>query len=164
MYDSSGNVIAYNDDSFQDTDSTIIDLTLPTTGTYYVEVTSSPNNRASRADQTGAYELFMYTFATGSDPPAGYGDSLYAGSGDDTIIAGSADDSIAARSRTTRSSTARARVTQLSKRPVPGRYGRAQPDGRSRGQRQPDRRRSSTLTTPTRTRYDWHGHERRAAR
>ena len=37
IYDSSGQVIAYNDDSFQDTDSTIIDLTLPTTGTYYVD-------------------------------------------------------------------------------------------------------------------------------
>ena len=32
IYDSSGNVIAYNDDSFQDTDSTIIDLTLPDHG------------------------------------------------------------------------------------------------------------------------------------
>ncbi len=41
VYDANGNVIAYDDDSFQDTDSTIIDLTLPTTGTYYVEVTAS---------------------------------------------------------------------------------------------------------------------------
>ena len=32
VYDSSGKVIAYNDDSFQDTDSTIIDLTLPDHG------------------------------------------------------------------------------------------------------------------------------------
>ena len=39
VYDASGKVIAYNDDSFQDYDSTIIDLTLPSTGTYYVEVT-----------------------------------------------------------------------------------------------------------------------------
>ena len=48
---------------------------------------------------TGDYELFMYTFAPGSDPPAG--DSLYAGSGDDTIIAGSADDTIAAEPQDT---------------------------------------------------------------
>ncbi len=94
VYDSHGNVIAYNDDSFQDTDSTIIDLTLPTTGTYYVEVTAS-SKTGEPTDQTGAYELFMYTFALESDPSAG--DSLYAGSGDDTIIAGSADDTIAAQ-------------------------------------------------------------------
>ena len=30
IYNSSGQVIEYNDDSFQDSDSTIIDLTLPT--------------------------------------------------------------------------------------------------------------------------------------
>ena len=92
VYNSSGQVIAYNDDSFQDTDSTIIDLTLPTTGTYYAMVTSSPKSSALGEPLTGAYELFMYTFATDGDPPAG--DTLYAGSGDDTIIAGSADDTI----------------------------------------------------------------------
>ncbi len=98
VYDSSGKVIAYNDDSFQDTDSTIIDLTLPTTGIYYVEVTSS-SKPGEPTDQTGNYELFMYTFALGSDPSAG--DSLYAGSGDDTVIAGSADDTIAAEPQDT---------------------------------------------------------------
>jgi hypothetical protein len=93
VYDSAGNVIAYNDDSFQDTDSTIIDLTLPTTGTYYVEVTPySAPGEPSR--QTGAYELFMDTFATDEDPPAG--DTMYAGSGTDTLIGGAADDTIAA--------------------------------------------------------------------
>ena len=52
VYDSNGNVIAYNDDSFQDTDSTILDLTLPTTGTYYVEVTASAKEGgADRADR-----------------------------------------------------------------------------------------------------------------
>ncbi len=89
VYDSNGNVIAYNDDSFQDYDSTIIDLTLPTTGTYYVEVTPStkllqPGEPLS--DDTGAYELFMYTFATNGDPPAG--DTMYGGSGQDTIVGG----------------------------------------------------------------------------
>jgi Ca2+-binding RTX toxin-like protein len=94
VYDSSGNVIAFNDDSFQDQDSTIIDLTLPSTGTYYVEVTaySSPGQTTQ---QTGAYDLFVYTFATGGDPPAG--DTMYAGSGDDTLIAGAGDDTIAAQ-------------------------------------------------------------------
>ncbi len=94
VYDSNGNVIAYNDDSFQDLDSTIIDLTLPETGTYYAEVTAS-DKAGEPTNQTGAYELFMYTFATGGDPPAG--DTMYAGSGDDTLIAGAADDTIAAQ-------------------------------------------------------------------
>src|SRR5262249_20058438 len=40
IYDSSGQMIASNDDSFQDSDSSIIDLILPTTGTYYAMVTS----------------------------------------------------------------------------------------------------------------------------
>ena len=88
VYDSNGNVIAYNDDSFQDTDSTIIDLTLPTTGTYYVEVTASAKEGLP-IQQTGDYELFMYTFATDGDPPAG--DTMYGGSGDDTIVAGTAE-------------------------------------------------------------------------
>ena len=94
VYDSSGNVVAFNDDSFQDTDSTIIDLTLPATGTYYVEVTpfSFPGQPSH---QTGAYELFMYTFATNGDPPAG--DTMFGGSGTDTLIGGSADDTIAAQ-------------------------------------------------------------------
>ncbi len=95
IYDSSGQVIAYNDDSFQDSDSTIIDLTLPVTGTYYVMVTSSPKSESLGEPLTGGYELFMYTFATGADPPAG--DTMYSGSGNDTIISGTGDDTIVAR-------------------------------------------------------------------
>ncbi len=91
VYDASGNEIAYNDDSFQDTDSSILDLTLPESGTYYVEVTAA-DKPGEPTDQTGAYELFMYTFATNGDPPAG--DTMYAGSGDDTLIAGTGDDTI----------------------------------------------------------------------
>ena len=68
IYDSSGQVIAYNDDSFQDSDSSIIDLTLPTTGTYYAMVTSSPKSVSLGEPLTGDYELFMYTFATGARP------------------------------------------------------------------------------------------------
>ncbi len=92
-------MIAYNDDSFQDSDSSIIDLTLPTTGTYYAMVTSSPKSVSLNEPLTGDYELFMYTFAAGADPPAG--DTMYAGSGNDTIIAGSADDTIAAQPQDT---------------------------------------------------------------
>ncbi len=102
IYNSSGQVIAYNDDSFQDSDSTIIDLTLPYTGTYYAMVTSSPKSASLGEPLTGDYELFMYTFSAGTTPAstpgtAGPGDSLYAGSGDDTIIAGTGDDTVAAQ-------------------------------------------------------------------
>ena len=93
VYDSNGNVVAFNDDSFQDQDSTIVDLTLPKPGTYYVEVTPF-SNPGETTNQTGAYELFLYTFATDGDPPAG--DTMYAGSGNDTIIGGAGDDTIAA--------------------------------------------------------------------
>ena len=106
IYNSSGQVIAYNDDSFQDSDSSIIDLILPTTGTYYAMVTSSPKSVSLGEPLTGDYELFMYTFAAGTTaayPPTtpGLGDTMYAGSGDDTIIAGSADDMIAAQPQDT---------------------------------------------------------------
>ena len=100
IYNSSGQVIEYNDDSFQDADSSIIDLTLPYTGTYYAMVTSSPKSVSLNEPLTGDYELFMYTFAAGAtaaypSTTPGLGDTMYAGSGDDTIIAGSADDTIA---------------------------------------------------------------------
>ena len=95
IFNSSGQVIASNDDSFQDADSTIIDLTLPYTGTYYAMVTSSPKSASLGEPLTGDYELFMYTFATGADTPAG--DTMYAGSGNDTIMAGTGDDTIAAK-------------------------------------------------------------------
>ena len=36
VYDSNGNIVASSDDSFQDQDPIIIDLTLPSTGMYYV--------------------------------------------------------------------------------------------------------------------------------
>jgi Ca2+-binding RTX toxin-like protein len=94
IYNSSGQPIESNDNSFQDSDSSIIDLTLPYTGTYYAMVTSSPNSVSYHEPLSGDYELFMYTFATNGDPPAG--DTLYGGSGTDTIIGGTADDTIAA--------------------------------------------------------------------
>ncbi len=83
--------VAYNNDSFQTDDSWILDYTLPSTGTYYVAVGA---NAATASGQSGSYELFLYTFAEGSDPTAG--DTMYAGSGDDTIIGGPADDTVLA--------------------------------------------------------------------
>ena len=92
-------MIEDNDDSFQDSDSSIIDLTLPYSGTYYAMVTSSPNSVTLDEPLTGDYELFMYTFATNGDPPAG--DTLYGGSGTDTVYGGTADDTIAAKPQDT---------------------------------------------------------------
>ncbi len=114
LYNSSGQVVAYDDASFQDLDPILIDVTLPTTGTYYVEVA----NKAPDLALTGNYELFMYTFATGSPLPAGYGDSLYAGSGDDTIVAGSADDTIAGATPEDTIVYGSGTVTQLSAAPI----------------------------------------------
>jgi MBG domain (YGX type)/Right handed beta helix region/PKD domain/Matrixin len=40
VYDSSGNIIAFNDDQYEGTDSLLLDVTLPANGTYYVKITS----------------------------------------------------------------------------------------------------------------------------
>ena len=81
--------MASDDSSFQSEDSWILDCTLPSTGTYYVAVGANP---AEGVGQSGAYNLFIYTFAEAADPTAG--DSIYAGSGDDTVIGGPADDTV----------------------------------------------------------------------
>ena len=107
VYNSNGNVIAYNDDSFQDTDSTIIDLTLPTTGTYYIEVTASPIDKRPGNDAHGPETTSSSCTRSPPGPPRrtpttpGLGDTIYAGSGDDTIFAGSADDAIEAQPQDT---------------------------------------------------------------
>ena len=63
VYDSSGNLlqlrdgVAENDNQFEGTDSSLLDLVLPADGVYYVEVSSaSPND-------VGEYELFAYSLA-----------------------------------------------------------------------------------------------------
>ncbi|MFO0910363.1 MAG: MBG domain-containing protein [Isosphaeraceae bacterium] len=72
-----GQQIAFNDDQFEPSDSSIFDLLLPSTGTYTVEVDSFHTNDPAFLDsnsqnynpaayyhaQHGAYELFMYTFS-----------------------------------------------------------------------------------------------------
>ncbi len=40
VYDANGNVVAFNDDQYEGTDSLLLDVTLPSTGTYYVKVAS----------------------------------------------------------------------------------------------------------------------------
>ena len=107
VYDSSGNVIAYNDDSFQDYGLDDHRPDLAATGTYYVMVTSSPSrSQLERAAHRCLRAVHVHFRHGHGDRPAG--DSLYGGSGDDTIIAGSADDTIAAQLPRTRSSLARA--------------------------------------------------------
>jgi hypothetical protein len=77
IYGPDGQVIAYNDDQFEPSDSSILDLTLPASGTYTVEVdsfhTTDPSFNdpdASNYDPAayydakhGAYELFIYAFS-----------------------------------------------------------------------------------------------------
>jgi hypothetical protein len=67
IFDSLGNIIPYyngtavNDDStesgFRDLDSMLIDLIMPSTGTFFAQVSAFPN------DPTGNYELFMHRFS-----------------------------------------------------------------------------------------------------
>ena len=96
IYDSSGQVIAYNDDSFQDTDSTIIDLTLPDHGHLLRDGDLFPQvGLTGRAADRRLRALHVHLRRRDcATRPAG--DTMYAGSGNDTIIAGSADDTIAA--------------------------------------------------------------------
>lgn len=63
IYDGAGNIIPYyngtaqNDDEFETTDSVLMDLTMPSTGTFYARVNAFSNT------DTGNYELFLYSFA-----------------------------------------------------------------------------------------------------
>ncbi len=77
VYGPNGQVVAFNDDQFEPSDSSIFDVTLPSTGTYTVEVSAfhstDPSFNTPGAQnylpaafynaQHGAYELFMYTFS-----------------------------------------------------------------------------------------------------
>ncbi|MBI1324764.1 DUF4214 domain-containing protein [bacterium] len=86
IFGPNGEVIAFNDDQFEPSDSSIFDLTLPSTGTYTVEVDSFHTSDPSFLDRDsknynpaayyhalhGSFELFMYTFsAFNSLEPAG---------------------------------------------------------------------------------------------
>ena len=65
VYGPNGNLLGWDDDQFESSDSSILDLTLPTTGTYTVEVDSygDATGNPSAAGTAGDYELFMYRFA-----------------------------------------------------------------------------------------------------
>jgi Ca2+-binding RTX toxin-like protein len=101
IVDSSGNPIPYygnaagavNDDGFETTDSSLIDVPFAVAGTYYIKVS------AFNGTATGNYELFAYRFAAGdrtdgNDILLGRGgnDTLDGGLGDDTLDGGDGND------------------------------------------------------------------------
>ena len=105
---SAGGGVATDDDSFQDQDSVLYDVTMPYSGTYYVQVKSyaGPDQFGIEHDSgAGRYDLFLYSFT--ATPPASVqafdqtpaatpsptaGDTLIGGSGKDTLVGSSADD------------------------------------------------------------------------
>ena len=98
LVDSTGDLkhpVAYNLHDFESTDSSIVDVTLPSTGTYYIGIDAfnglpQPISPASPGD----YQLFMYSFAAtaATTPAAGGGDTMQGGSGSDTFIGSSGND------------------------------------------------------------------------
>src|SRR5262249_18384686 len=94
VYDAAGNLVPYylgtpaeNDDNFENQDALLLDLQLPTTGTYYIEVSTYTNT------DIGDYELFVYSFATTTTGRlGGGGDTLVGGPGNDVLIGSTGDD------------------------------------------------------------------------
>jgi Ca2+-binding RTX toxin-like protein len=95
----SGQVIAYNQHEFESSDSTLLDVTLPADGTYYVGVDSL--NQVT----TGNYQLFMYSFATSNTPSTAPGDTLVGGTGNDTMVGSTGNDVFQFASTSTGSAT-----------------------------------------------------------
>ncbi len=100
IYDATGNLVSYfnssavNDDEPEGQDSVLLDLILPTDGTFYIQVDTFTSIGVPDTD-TGDYELFMYRFDAGNatdggdylDGRAG-NDALTGGMGDDTLVGG----------------------------------------------------------------------------
>jgi Ca2+-binding RTX toxin-like protein len=95
VYDAGHNLVAHyiapavNDDGPESTDATILDLTLPADGTYYVEVDTFAPAAGSDTD-VGAYELFAYRFDAGNADDVG--DVLNGQGGNDTVTGGLGND------------------------------------------------------------------------
>ena len=102
VYDANGNVVAYfnstglNDDENEGRDSVLVDLVLPSDGTFFIQVDTFADASLGVPDtDTGNYELFVYRFDAGNatdgadylDGRAG-NDSLTGGLGDDILIGG----------------------------------------------------------------------------
>ncbi len=127
VYDSAGNKLeyfgsplgAFNDDGFEGSDSVLIDINLPYSGIYYVEVDTfsftnnpeleayspipsqlidqiialNPDADSVKDTDTGEYELFLYRFdgSEGAFIPA-LGDTISGGAGADTLVGTSGND------------------------------------------------------------------------
>ena len=126
VYDAGGNIVdyhgsplgAFNDDGFEPTDSVLIDLSIPATGRYFVEVDTfhfgipefddyvtgvdaeafcspRPNDIRCNDTDTGDYELFIYRFNS-SAASVPVGDVLIGGEGADTLVTSSGNDTFLA--------------------------------------------------------------------
>jgi len=124
VYDSSGQKVAYygntlsafNDDLFEPTDSLLIDLVLPSSGTFTIEVdtfsfaapefsayqpgfniatfsAANPNNIYVTDTDTGQYELFIYRVGN-TVPVFNGGDTLAGGAGPDLLLGNSGRETV----------------------------------------------------------------------
>ena len=95
VYDAGHSLVAYfiapaeNDDGPESTDATIVDLTLPADGTYFIEVDTFAPTAGPDTD-VGAYELFVYRFDAGNADDVG--DVLDGQGGNDTVSGGLGSD------------------------------------------------------------------------
>ena len=125
IYDSAGRKLdyygsvlgAFNDDNLELTDSILLDVRLPATGTYFIEVDTFqfrspefstyvpdfdveafaeafPLHPGVADNDVGGYELFLYRSSPDLAGQEASGDSLSGGAGEDTLIGGSGRDQI----------------------------------------------------------------------
>jgi hypothetical protein len=92
LYDPSGNLVTWNDDQFEPSDSSIVDLTLLMSGTYTVEVDSFKHATTQQPSTGGDYEVFMYRFVAYN--ANGGNDMLIGGTGNTTFVTGNGNATI----------------------------------------------------------------------
>ena len=84
LFDANGTLLATNDDDFETRDSSLVDVSLPADGTYYVEVDTYTPDGIIDYD-IGTYELLMYRTST-APISIGQGDTLVSSAGSDTLL------------------------------------------------------------------------------
>jgi hypothetical protein len=92
LFNSAGSLVQYysgvatNDDEFEGYDAILMDLVLPTDGTYYIRVEAFNGSEAVPAERRGNYELFLYRFASSEQILAGdYNDDGFVDAADYTV-------------------------------------------------------------------------------